>query len=422
MTNDRHGKGTIEWVGRGDRGRWFAKISVPGEGRRRIALHDPAAGRDLTDREGDRVMAVQLAGELAELMRNEAYAKAAAQLPKRTTVKEFGELWTSGKLYERHGEVRGLRPKKSADADQMRLRAHIFPHLGHRAVADVTEQDIELALAAAARAAEKRMGRPWRQANKLQVFQVAHRLFDLAVKPGRLRTDNPVSADLRPRKDASKLFNYLFPSELVAVLGCTAVPLERRVCYAVATYTGLRKGSLFGLTWADIDFAHSMITSRESKTDLPVCFVQRDPALPGLESLMTILKRWHEHAGCPGADAPVLQPFDCRERREAEVLRGDLRAAGVTRAALYSTDRQIEALRFHDQRSTFCTWARRAGKGWGWVSERTGHLSESMTERYTRAARSLADLEYTAFPDISAAIPELSNDVSNVTRMADYRG
>jgi hypothetical protein len=48
----------------------------------------------------------------------------------RITVQQFGELWTSGKLYERHGEVKGLRVKRSAKSDETRLKAHVYPFIG----------------------------------------------------------------------------------------------------------------------------------------------------------------------------------------------------------------------------------------------------------------------------------------------------
>lgn len=55
-----------------------------------------------------------------------------------TTVQQFGELWTSGQLYELHGEVRGLAPKASSKDDATRLAAHVYPYIGHVAVKDVT--------------------------------------------------------------------------------------------------------------------------------------------------------------------------------------------------------------------------------------------------------------------------------------------
>jgi hypothetical protein len=45
----------------------------------------------------------------------------------------------------------------------------------------------------------------------------------------------------------------------------------------------------------------------------------------------------------------------------------------------------------------------------GWISDRTGHPTPEITQRYDRGARSLADLQLVPFPDISETIPELRN-------------
>jgi integrase len=316
-----------------------------------------------------------------------------------------------------HGEVRGLKEKKSVDDDRYRLRRHVYPFIGHLPVADVTEIDVERALAKAAQKAEVKLGRPWRQATKFQVYEVMRRLFDLSIKPGHLRADNPVSSDLRPGKDAPKLFCFLYPNELVALLGCTAIPLARRMHYALAAYTGLRKGSLAELRWGSLDFEHGTITSLKSKTGLPQIFAQADPAIPGLKSLMVVLKRWQELQGCPEAHELIVRDHGCKPRREATTLRADLKDAGITRELLFSTAVNVEPLRFHDMRAGFVTWARRAGKGRGWIADRTGHLTDDMMNRYDRQARTLADLDYTPFPDIATAVPELANDLANVTRL-----
>jgi hypothetical protein len=134
------------------------------------------------------------------------------------TVQQFGEAWTSGKLYERHGDVNGLRQKKSASNDAHRLAAYVYPLIGAKPVAEVAEEDIERILARAERKARRKLGRPWRKAARLQLYQVLRRLFDLAIRPGRLRADSPVSESLRPGRDDPKLFGFLNPSELLALL------------------------------------------------------------------------------------------------------------------------------------------------------------------------------------------------------------
>lgn len=371
-SESRYGKGYAEWIGRGDRGCWFACISVSGKRERLKLSTPPPERRFLTDKEADRDLARALTEQVADAVRKEAYAQQQARLAARLTVEQFGELWTSGNLYQTHGEVRGLKEKKSVDDDRYRLRRHVYPFLGHLLVAEVTEQDIERCMARAAAAAQLRRGKPWRQATRFQMYQVLRRLFDLAVKPGRLRADNPVSIDSKPRRDSAKLFSFLYPSEFLRLVACERVPLPRRVHYALAVYTGLRKGSLHALLWSRVDFEHGTITSLESKTGLPQIFAQSDPMLSGLKSLLTILRRYYEFQGCPDVHTPIVSALGCSRGREAQMLRQDLKAASITRELLFSRAANVEPLRFHDMRATFVTWARRAGKGQGWISDRTG--------------------------------------------------
>lgn len=420
-SDSRYGKGYAEWIGRGDRGCWFACVSVGGKRERLKLSTPPPERRFLVNKDGDRDLARVLTEQVSAAIRQQAYEQQQARLAARLTVRQFGELWTSGKLYELHGEVRGLKEKKSVDDDRYRLQRHVYPFIGNLAVADVTEQDIERCMAKAAHAAHHRRGKPWRQATRFQLYQVLRRLFDLAVKPGRLRTDNPVSVDSKPRRDSAKLFSFLYPSEFLALVGCERVPLQRRVHYALAAYTGLRKGSLRALRWGSVDFEHGTITSLESKTGLPQIFAQSDPTLPGLKSLLTILKRYHEQQGGPGPHEPIVSALGCRAGREAQALRADLKAANISREMLFSRAVNVEPIRFHDMRASFVTWARRAGKGQGWIADRTGHLTVAMMDRYDRGARTLTDLNYEPFPDLSEAIPELAKDLPNVARLGPRR-
>ena len=186
--------------------------------------------------------------------------------------------------------------------------------------------------------------------------------------------------------------------------GKTVIPLARRVLYAVGTYTGQRKGSLFALNWKHADFDHGTLASFKTKTGAAQYFVAD-------RGLMKILEAWHVHLGKPDDDQPIVTEaaVEYEPKRLATALRDDLKAVGVTRSILFEEDApNVEALRFHDLRSTFCTWARRVGKSDAWISERTGHEpTGDMISRYDRGAQTLADLEYEPFPDITFAIPEL---------------
>jgi integrase len=202
----------------------------------------------------------------------------------------------------------------------------------------------------------------------------------------------------------------------LALLKCGKVPIGRRVLYALAVYTVLRKGSLYALTWGGVDFENSTLRSLKSKTGLPQLF-----EIP--VSLCALLARWFEQCGRPSKKELVVEGVDVRAEREAEALRDDLKEAGIEREDLVgeTTADNVERLRFHDLRATFVTWAMRAGKGDGWISDRTGHLTPEMRNRYARAARVLADLKYEPFPSLEGSVPELWEQRDNVRSIMTAR-
>lgn len=398
--------GTIEWR----HNRWWARVSVPGKGRQRIKLQT-FDGRDLDKQDADREYARELAAELSGSIRSKAVVT-----PKhRMTVRELGLDYTSGRLFQRHGSIRGLRKKKaSMKSDANRLQAYVYPHIGDMAVADVREEDIEACFAAAVAGAEAKLGREWRAATKRHLYQVLHRIFDLAIRPVRIRTDNPVSDDLRPARDASKLYSFLYPDELVRLAACEKIPLMRRVSYVIGTYTGLRKGSIRHLEWDSLDFQRNLVLAEITKTQVAQYFSLSDSDIPGLVSAMVLLERYRAYLGNPRGSSLIIGNTEHSGDHEAETLREDLQLAGITRPILFKRTGNIEPIRFHDLRATFVTWAYRAGKQDGWISARTGHLSDEMLERYRRGALTIEAATIIPFPDLSEVIPELRKERMNV--------
>ncbi len=326
------------------------------------------------------------------------------------------------RVFEKYGAVNRLRVKATADIDAWMLKAHAYevktrgpngPTFGDLTVAAVTTDDVAVVMGA--------HPKELRAKTRGDTYQRLRRLFDLAIFPLRLRKegDNPVTRYLRPERDAAKLFCFLYPGELLTLLrgtnadGKMVVPLGRRVLYALATYTGQRKGSLYALRWKHVDFKHGTLASFKTKTGRAQYFVS-DPGL------MALLRLWYALHGAPRGDDPIVTDAEVGydRKRLATALRDDLKAVGVTRSLLFEEDApNVEALRFHDLRSTFCTWARRIGKSDAWISERTGHeLSGDMINRYDRGATTLEDLAYAPFPDVSRAVPELAA-VADALRM-----
>src|SRR5688572_13496517 len=90
-------------------------------------------------------------------------------------------------------------------------------------------------------------------------------------------------------------------------------------------------------------------------------------------------------------EAPVFLPFETREQ-EALIFRRDLAASGVDRAELFEHTVARLQIRVHDLRGTFVTLALAGGRSETWVSDRTGHKSSVMINRYRRAARNAGEL------------------------------
>jgi integrase len=95
--------------------------------------------------------------------------------------------------------------------------------------------------------------------NHLRRFMLT--AFNCARRAGRWRGLNPVK-DVRRRRVAGKAQDFLRFDEVPRVL--TALAPRWRPLFAVALYTGLRKGELAGLRKTDVDLANGLLTVSRS--------------------------------------------------------------------------------------------------------------------------------------------------------------
>lgn len=415
------GTGSVHWHG----GHLCVRVSLPNRTRPRYRLckapKEPCTCNSMSDAfaedRGKKIAADARARIAAEIAEREALTTA-----RKMTVQQLGDAWTEGELLKAHGKANKLRDKASASEDGYRLAWAYRVPIGARTfgdvqAADVTEEHAQRVMALAPRIAESERGKSWRPATELQLYQALHRLFELAAVPCRLRPrgSNPFTSELRPVvPQGDKLFQWLYPDELLAVLRTKTVPLARRVLYALAVYTGQRKDSLRALRWRHVDFDHGVLTSPKQKNGIPLTF---DVA----PDLLVLLGAWREHGGIQApAERPIFRRLGCRWSRLAEQLRDDLKAAGVTRGALQGDEEHEEPLRFHDLRATMVVWALKdPAKGYGWATDRTGHLTPSMLKRYDRAARNWREAKIVPFPALGAAVPEFTEQGRKVVRLAE---
>ena len=152
--------------------------------------------------------------------------------------------------------------------------------------------------------------------------------------------------------------------ELVRLL--EVAPLERRCLWVVAGTTGLRRGELAALTWAQVDLTAGVVRVRASQTKNGQ--EANQPLHPLAQELLKELlkarkerkkgrKQGNYKSDPPGA-APGDRVFDSVPR--VSTLHRDLKRAGIDPGTPDPDDGQPDVIDLHALRSTFATLLARA--------------------------------------------------------------
>jgi integrase len=154
---------------------------------------------------------------------------------------------------------------------------------------------------------------------------------------------------------------------------------------ALAFGTGMRRGEILALQWADIDFERSRITVRRSwsKGNLTTPKAGKGHLValpPGVASMLLDLlgQRRRECLGNGWAEVPTWV-FPSQS--------GGLLDERNFQRSWYRVRRRAQAqgvrpLKFHASRHSFATWALGAGRSLAWVADQLGHSSPNVTLRY----------------------------------------
>ena len=220
----------------------------------------------------------------------------------------------------------------------------------------------------------------------------------------RCREDNPCKAVRGPDRGVDTEKVHLYPSELLQLVSCSAVPVERRRAYAIGVYLYLRPGELEALAWEDIDLERGQVTVRRNidrETGRETSPKAGHARLPhDMEpAILPLLRAMHR----PGISGPVVARLG-DEREVADQLRRDLLTAGVARHELhYSSDEPPrEWLRMHDLRTTGVTWMAVRGDEPLTIMARAGHADMQTTMGYVSRAALVRRGYGTVFPRLPA--------------------
>lgn len=190
-------------------------------------------------------------------------------------------------------------------------------------------------------------------------YVVLHAILEKArkrLKEEKVLMINPAS-DVRLKKADNTLVRYLTPDQKQALFD--ALPPRYHPIVLTALNTGMRRGELLRLTWADIDWFAGTISIRETKADEP----RHAPMNSLVQRTLLTLKETAK----PTASDPVF-PFYPRYLGRA-FQRSVIKA-------------KIAPFRFHDLRHCFASSLARLGVNDRTLMEAGGWASPAMLKRY----------------------------------------
>jgi integrase len=328
------------------------------------------------------------------------------------TFKQLGEKWTSDELSTDYPDS---VPRKQSEHDKTRLEYLYKVDVGGVRLGDVALTRFTLEHGEAVKRNLPKTAKS--RATRRHYLQVVRRVLELAVYPCRVIKVNPLPKQFLPRIGAQPVHSNLHTDELATLLAFDGkgdngtVPLCFRVLWGFLAYEGCRLSEALQLRFgAGLDLERGSVTLDRSKTQR-ACYSWALDA-----GTVRALKRWKELRGAKDGQAVFVDEAGKEftgNGRFAELVRAHLKAAGVKRAALFSSTETQGRFREHDLRTTFVT-LNLAGLGpsatrqtEAWISERTGHKSSLMIQRYRSQASTEAQLKTKPLAPLDRAVPEL---------------
>lgn len=335
----------------------------------RVNFTDPATGEY---RRVERI--VYGKAEAAEMERRlTAEAKAAPSADARLTVSEFAQQYLKYKSTEVRATTLALMERH--------LRTHILPTLGPLRLAAVTPRIIADWLASLHDSGCAR--------SSIQSYHVlAKAMFARAVELGLIPSNPfPRRVPRAPLPDAPpQELHYYTPEQFAAFYRAVSGPAvtlrdwDYATYFAVAFYTGMRRGEIMALRWPDIDFEARLIRVRRSyaaagsaatrvETPPKTRSSIRDLSIPA-PLLSALLQQLARQQAVPGFSPGCLVcggPEHLTASSIASVLRKAAAAAGLPR------------IRVHDFRHSHASLLVNNGINIQEVARRLGHSNVEVT-------------------------------------------
>lgn len=282
-------------------------------------------------------------------IRNDLSARATESKPQTITL---DDVWSKYLPWAKEN-------KASWKDDEYNYLKHLKPVFGDKALDEIRPFDIEEFISGM-KGSQNSQGREYQPATIKHQIVLLRRLFNVAIKWDMFQKINPVTRVTIPKID-NQITEFMTPEQAERLLEV----LETWKCMVsgafvkFAFYTGLRRGELFKLKWADVDMERGMITLRSPKGGKTITLPVSSAALETLKSLDAT-----SEFVFPGKGGKQMEDFKSPWDRIRK-------AAGLP-----------DDFRFHGLRHNFASQLVSNGVGLEVVKELMTHKDMITTQRY----------------------------------------
>jgi integrase len=240
-----------------------------------------------------------------------------------------------------------------------------------------------------------------------RVWTLVSKMFKNASKSKmaalRVRDDNPASDVCGPDRGIERAKAFLYPSEMLQLMSCEAIPLQWRRMFALTVYLYVRAGEIKALRWSDIDLERGIVNinrgidrSRRKEKSTKGRLARRFAIEPNLLLLLRSMQEGTQ------PDDRVLR-MRCMVNL-AQRFRKYLQTAGLNRPELFADDGTRKHITFHDLRSTGISWRAVRGDDPLKIQACAGHTDFATTQRYVRQAALMEATFEPTFPPLPACL------------------
>lgn len=274
------------------------------------------------------------------------------QPPKPVTFAEFVERWLAT-----------VTVRESSLADYRNTCRHLVAYLGDRRLSSITTEDLEAFVADFSATHAPNTTR--------KAVTRLRQIFRRAVAWRYITTDPTREIANVPRGRTLRQIQVLSPDQVADLI--EAAPEYWRPLFLTAVSTGLRRGELFGLTWANILWTERKIVVRHQLQGGQLVTPKSDAAQRRIDVGPALLHALAEHKRvCPPSDLDLVFPSTTGLPVHTSDFNRDV-FKPTTRSAL------LPDVVMHDLRHTYASALIHSGQSVKYVQTVMGHASAQTT-------------------------------------------